>query len=357
MSEQIFIGIAGLVFLTLSIWAFRVLPQERWQMLAAVPLRKNEQGGWHGLNLTSYGFLLATATAIAALFGLILLESTNSYLPGVMAVFLLIFGVSLPASKVLARLVEKKLHTFTVGGAFFCGLLFAPLAIVIVNLVLSAVHAPELQLLVVLAALAISFVLGEGLGRLACISYGCCYGKPLKECRWLTRKLFDHFSFVFTGATQKAVYDGGLAGEKLLPIQAITSLFYTLTALFSTSLFLRGHYGAAFLVSLFVSQLWRFFSETMRSDFRGLGRISVYQKMSLLALPFVLVIILLVPTTAGPLPSIIKGLTICLQPIPMISLQLLWILLFFIYGRSTATSSTVSFFVLVPQGDFPHEQK
>jgi prolipoprotein diacylglyceryltransferase len=349
MTEQLFTGVSGLIFLAIFVWGFRVLPQERWQMLAAVPLRKDEQGNWRGLNLTVYGFLLASATTIAVLFGLILLASTSSYLPGVLAVFVLIFAVSLPASKILARVVEKKLHTFTVGGAFFSGLLFAPVAILVVNIALRAIRAPELDVLGVLAALSISYVLGEGLGRLACISFGCCYGRPLKQCHWLTRKLFHNFSCVFFGATKKVVYDGGLEGEKLIPIQALTCILYTTTALFSMHLFLRGHYGSALLVSLFVSQLWRFFSETLRADFRGLGRISVYQKMSLIALPYGAIITFFIPAAVLPPPSITQGLSILIQPVPMISLQLLWLTIFWIFGRSTATSSSVSFHVVTTE--------
>jgi len=119
-----------------------------------------------------------------------------------------------------------------------------------------------------------------------------------------------------------------------------------LTALFSTHLFLQGHYAAAFLLSLIVSQLWRFLSETMRADFRGFGRISVYQKMSLAALPYAAGIVYLVPTAILPPPSITQGLGIFIQPIPMISLQLLWLTVFLIFGRSTATGSTLSFHVV-----------
>jgi len=200
--------------------------------------------------------------------------------------------------------------------------------------------------LVVLAALAISYVLGEGLGRLSCVSYGCCYGKPLKDCHWLTRKIFSHCFFVFTGATKKVAYDGGLEGEKLLPIQALTCVLYTATALISSHYFLQGSYAAAFLLSLIVSQLWRFLSETMRADFRGFGRISVYQKMSLVALPYAILIAYFVPAAVLPAPSIILGLSILVQPLPMIGLQLLWLSIFLFFGRSTATGSTVSFHVV-----------
>lgn len=352
MTEPLFLGITGLIFLALFVWGFRFLPRERWQMLAAIPLYKeagDDSGQWRGLNLTFYGFLLAGATVIAVLFGLILLESTSAYLPGVLAVFALLFGVSLPASRILARIVEKKQHTFTVGGAFFCGLMFAPFAIVAVNLVLKGLHAPELDVLVVLAALAISYTLGEGLGRLACVSFGCCYGRPLKECHWLTRRIFTPFAFVFTGATKKVSYDGGLEGEQLFPIQALTCLLYTGTALFSAHLFFSGRYGTAFLLSLFVSQSWRFFSETLRADFRGLGRISVYQKMSLAALPYAAAIVFFVPAATLPEPSIIRGLSILIEPVSLLGLQLLWLTIFCIFGRSTATASTLSFHVVATE--------
>lgn len=342
MTEWVFIVFLGLIFLGLFVWGFRSLPDEQWQMLAVIPLKK-EEGHWRGMNLTYYGFLIAGATATAALVTLILLESAAMPLPGVLAVFLLLFAVCLPASKLLARLVEKKRHTFTVGGAFFCGLLFAPWAIIAVNLGLRAFGGPELHLMVALSALSIGYVLGEGLGRLACVSFGCCYGKPLKDCPWLIRKTFDRCSFVFTGATKKVAYEGGLAGEKLIPIQAITCALYVLTALLSIHLFLSGHYPAAFLLCLIVSQVWRFLSETMRADFRGFGRISVYQKMSLFALPYAAILAALLPTAELPLPSILQGLAVFVQPIPMISVQLLWLLIFFIFGRSTVTSSTVSF--------------
>ena len=43
---------------------------------------------------------------------------------------------------------------------------------------------------IVLAALAIGYILGEGLGRLACLSFGCCYGKPLDQCGKVVSILF-----------------------------------------------------------------------------------------------------------------------------------------------------------------------
>lgn len=315
-------------------------------MMAVIPSRKKESEHWHGTNLTFYGFIIACSTAIGALLILILLRSVGLPLAGVLAVMVLIFGVCLPASRIMARLVEKKRYTFTIGGAFFCGMLIAPWSVLAVNVLLRAWGRPPLDMMALLAALAIGYILGEGLGRLACVSFGCCYGKPVKDCGRVTRLLFERLAVVFTGATKKAVYEGALAGEKLVPIQGVTCLLYTVTALSATHLFLQGAYTAAFLLSLSVSQVWRVLSETLRADFRGFTKISAYQKMSLAVLPYAFLTAFLAPASHLPLPSIVQGLGVLSQPLPMVSLQLFWLGVFWFFGRSMVTSSTVSFQVL-----------
>ncbi|MBU1233502.1 MAG: prolipoprotein diacylglyceryl transferase [Proteobacteria bacterium] len=346
MAEQLFILFCSLGFIALFVWGFRYLPQERWQMMAVIPYRKKNSSHWHGANLTFYGFLIACAIAVGVLFSLILLQSVSISLPGVFVVMLLILAVCLPASRIMARLVEKKRYTFTIGGAFFCGLLLTPWGIVAVNAFLRSSGSQELDMMALLAALAIGYTLGEGLGRLACVSFGCCYGKPLKDCCRMTNLLFSRLAFVFTGITKKAVYEGALEGEKLIPIQGLTCILYTATALFSAHLFLTAHYVAAFLISLLVSQVWRIISETMRADFRGFSKVSAYQKMSFAALPYAFLITVLAPTPMLPAPSVIQGLSIFSQPLPMISVQFLWLALFWVFGRSMVTSSTISFQVV-----------
>lgn len=62
----------NLVFLSLFIaalaayllWGITVLPRERWQILAAMPVRKKGEQ-WDGVNLTWYGLLTANAYAVA----------------------------------------------------------------------------------------------------------------------------------------------------------------------------------------------------------------------------------------------------------------------------------------------------
>ena len=52
----------------------------------------------------------------------------------------------------------------------------------------------SLPVLPTLAALAVGYAFGEGIGRLACISYGCCYGKPLRTCGPRVKKIFRLFA-------------------------------------------------------------------------------------------------------------------------------------------------------------------
>ncbi|GBE12680.1 prolipoprotein diacylglyceryl transferase [bacterium BMS3Bbin14] len=344
MPELLFILSCSLGFAILFTWGFRHLPGERWQMLAVVPSRRSGRGSWQGTNFTFYGFLVACSTTGGALLTLILLRSVAVGLWGALLLLLIILAVTLPAAKIMARVVEKKRHTFTIGGAFFCGLVMAPWVVMAVNWWLRARGVPQIDMIVLLAALAIGYTLGEGLGRLACVSFGCCYGKPVKDCGRLSRLLFGRLSFVFTGPTKKAVYEGALEGERLVPVQAMTSILYTATAMICAYLFLTSHFVAALLISLVVSQVWRFFSETLRADFRGLGKVSAYQKMSLAALPYIAAVAFFAPQPVqAAQPSILQGLTIFTQPVPMISLQLLWFIIFLVFGRSTVTASTVSF--------------
>ena len=83
------------------------------------------------------------------------------------------------AAHFLLRLVEGKRHGFTVGGTSFVGALVAwPVAQFV-----TAVSPQEatLPLLPLFAAVGIAYTLGESVGRLACISFGCCYGKPVRQ--------------------------------------------------------------------------------------------------------------------------------------------------------------------------------
>jgi hypothetical protein len=345
MSAAIFLLAAAVLFTLLIVLGWRFLPGEQYQMLATVPVARFDATHWQGVNFTWYGVLTASSVTIAILFVLILSGSAGATMGPVLAMLILTVGLCVPAARVVARLVEKKRYTFTIGGAFFTGLAAMPLIILLVNEGCLLLHVPLLDMQVMLAALSIGYILGEGLGRMACVSFGCCYGKPLTQCGPIALRLFNRLAFVFTGATKKAVYEGNLAGVKLVPIQGLTCTLYTATALFACYLFLQGYYRSAFLLSLVVSQVWRVLSEMLRADFRGFTAISAYQKMGLAAIAYGCALSLFVPSPLGPLPEITRGLALIFNPLLILGLQLLWVSLFFIFGRSMVTSASLSFAV------------
>lgn len=345
MNNGLFLLAAAILFSLLIVFGWRRLPGDRYQMLVSLPVARQDATHWLGINFTWYGVLIASAATIAILLVLILAVAAGATPAPVLAMLILTVGLCLPAARLVARLVEKKHYTFTIGGAFFCGLAAVPLLLLLVNGGCTLLKVPPLDMPMMLAALGIGYILGEGLGRLACISFGCCYGKPLDQCGTLAARLFGRLAFVFTGATKKAVYEGGFSGVKLVPVQGLTSLLYTVTALVACHLFLQGSYRSAFLVSLVVSQVWRVLSETLRADFRGFTAISAYQKMGLAAIVYGGGICLLLPPSNLPLPEIGQGLTLLFNPLLILGLQCLWLVLFFHFGRSMVTGATLSFTV------------
>jgi hypothetical protein len=342
MNDLLFLAGLGFVLAHFLGWGFKHLPGERWQMLAVVPMRKGGDTHWQGSNLTYYGFFIATSQLISLTLLLILLGAMGLSIPGTMLAILLVLACCIPAARLMAMLVEKKRHTFTIGGASFIGILLAPWSIQLSNTILDQGEA-GLPLIPVLAAMAIGYTLGEGLGRLGCISYGCCYGKPLKECNAFLQWLFIRANFIFYGSTKKVVYEAQLSGEKLIPIQAITCVLYTLGALIGSYFFLIGWFTPALVFTIVLTQLWRILSETLRADFRGFGNISAYQKMGMMSVLYILGVIYFVHTAPYADPEILDGIGVLWNPAVILGLQLLWLVFFFTFGRSTVTTSTISF--------------
>jgi prolipoprotein diacylglyceryltransferase len=267
-------------------------------------------------------------------------------LSGILTIIFAILGPCTLASKFVARWVEKKRHTFSVAGASFVGLLISPAAVIAANMVLDRWTGITIPVMAALSALAIAYALGEGIGRLACISFGCCYGRPLADLPPPVRRVFRNRAFVFSGETKKISYAHGLEGTEVVPVQAITAVLYCLSALTGMYLFLNGYPRAAFLQALIVTQLWRFTSEFLRADYRGGGTISAYQVMGLLSIPYALVAVLVFPVPAGDLPNLSAGLTAMWNPLVLITLQALWLLIFLYTGRSQVTAATLSFHVV-----------
>src|SRR5262245_3963572 len=231
MSAELFLVILAALFAALFAWAFRALPQERWQFLAVMPVGKTAAGEWRGLNLTFYGFFQAMSNALAAVIVFTLLGAIGVTASAVFALIAITFALCWPASKLIARAVEKKAYTFTVGGAVFAGALAAPWIIEALNASQARALGGEIPVVPALAAMSVAYAYGEGLGRLGCISFGCCYGKSLDQLSPRMRRLFEPFSFTFAGATKKVAYEGSMEGAPVAPIQAINSVVFTVIAI------------------------------------------------------------------------------------------------------------------------------
>lgn len=346
MIEMVFLITTALLLSVLLFWGFRHLPGERWQMLAVIPSRKMNAQLWQGINLTYYGFFIATSQLLSLSLLLILLGSMDISLPGTLLATGMVLAVSVPAARVVAILVEKKQHTFTIGGASFVGIIIAPFCIGAAKELLNGLSNCYLPLIPVMAAMAIAYTLGEGLGRLGCLSFGCCYGKPLRKCSPFVQKIFTGTATIFHGQIKKAEYESRLCGEPLVPVQAITCILFALTSFTGCLLFLQDHFTVALVLCIIVTQLWRILSETMRADFRGFSKISVYQKMSGLTVLYISGVALIPQTDILNHPMIIKGVSQLWHPGIIIGLQLTWLIFFFFFGRSTVTSATVSFSLL-----------
>jgi hypothetical protein len=345
VTNLLFVATLGAALWLAMRWAFKHLPGEEWQFLAAVPTMRGDADRWEGINLTYYGFLSASAYTIGVALLLALLSSIAVPLLASGGIILVLLGLCAPASRWIARIIEGKQHTFTVGGASFVGIILAPWTIGLFNVFLGLFGSVSAPVLPSLAAMSIAYAFGEGIGRLACISFGCCYGQSLREAHPLWQRLFSRFHFVFSGQTKKIAYAGGPAGEPVIPIQAVTAVCYVATGLLAMSLFLSSHFAASFLLAVGVTQVWRAFSEFLRADYRGDQPISAYQIMAALAIVYSLFVFYALPPSMTIKPDILLGFKALWNPPMLLLLQALWVASFLYTGRSRVTGSTLSFHV------------
>jgi prolipoprotein diacylglyceryltransferase len=346
MVNELSLAALALAYGFLFAWAFRTLPQEGWQILASLPQEKLDNGAWTGLNFTYYGAFTASSVALAAALVTVLVGSLSVPLNLIGALATLLLGLCIPAAKWIARAVEAKPYTFTIGGASFVGLLAVPWLILLVNATIGQAVAYELPVVGTLAAASIAYAIGEGTGRLACISFGCCYGKPVQASAALLRHLFRNRHFAFAGATKKVAYEGALELVPVIPIQGITAVLFVAAALIGMALFLHGHFLAAFLETVLVTQTWRSISECFRADYRGQRMVGVYPIFALLSAGYALVVALLLPAPGVVQPNLLTGLQLLWHPGTILSLQAVWLLIFLYTGRSHVTTSTITFAVL-----------
>jgi hypothetical protein len=346
MTPEYFVAGLGVMLAVFLTWGFRVLPREKWQILCSVPTRKMGAHDWFGVNLTFYGLFNATSVVFSGALFVFLLASVNIPVSGIFIVLSAVLAVCVPASKVIARIVEKKPSTLSVGGASFLGFVVAPWLAAAV----SAFHGKHvgftLPVLPTMAALAVSYAFGEGTGRLSCISFGCCYGKPLRHLSPVLQRVFGKYCFVFEGKTKKISYAAGLDGERVVPIQAFTAVTHCCLGLLGFLLFLKGSITAAFLITTAGTQLWRFASEFLRADFRGGGTLSAYQLMNLVVVIHTLLVCAVFPVPDMPTPSLKTGVQAIWNPAVLLFFQGLWLVIFFFTGRSRVTGATLSFHVM-----------
>lgn len=337
------IGLALGVWLVMK-WGFRKLPREQWQFLATIPISKDEEGRWRGVNLTYYGFISALSATFAATLFLILIGAHGITVWPSLALLLMVLVVAVPSAKLVARIVEGCRHTFTIGGASFVGLLVSPLAVWLCSILCEGFDGSPAMILV-LAAASISFLFGEGLGRLACLSFGCCYGRRVDQLHPWIQALFSRSSIQFWGKTKKISYASGWEGVDVVPIQKITSTIYLALGLVGTALLLEGQISLAFTLTLVLSQLWRLLSETLRADFRGFGRLSKYQWMSVMAIFYGLGIYYYFEDMKHGVGRLDLAISQLWEPSIVLVLQSCFLSIFAMMGWSTVTQSSLTFYV------------
>ncbi len=343
ISNEAFVLSLGLFLSGMVSWAFKRLPDERWQFLASVPMMKDTSGRWHGLNFTYYGLLTANALVFGVALMIILFSALQVPIIITFAVIFSVLAVCLPAARWVAMLVEGKQCTFTIAGAFFVGIFVAPFVLYFLNSSLLWAGYPAVPIVPALAAIMIAYAFSEGLGRLACISFGCCYGVAVLDAHPFLRRMFDRWHFVFSGNMKKISYASGLEGKQVVPIQAITCLLYNGVGLAATLMFLHGNYAPAFLSSMAVTQGWRALSEILRADYRGDGKITTYQVMGILAIAFAAAIVTVIPTERGGAPDLSAGIEAIWRPEVLLLLQALWTIVFIMFGKSMVTGAQISF--------------
>ena len=341
-----FVVILAFGLLALIAWGVHTLPEERWQMLAAVPVTKSEDGSWRGLNLTFYGFFSATGTTFGLAIMLVLLASVGIAIVTAFSLAFLILLICVPASRLVAATVEHKRNTFTIAGAAFVATIVLPLCLLVAHPLASRFLHRDIPVLPTLASTVIGYVLAESIGRLACLSFGCCYGMPLSDASPRLARLFQKHNLIVRGSTKKAAYASGLAGEPLIPVQAITSALFATSGIVGIGLYLAHQFRLAALIPALVSWLWRAWSESLRADHRGTSHISAYQVMAIVSAVYLAVFLLLLPSGAAAVPNLAGALSQLFSAPVILLLQVVWVGLFLYYGRSRVTESTLSFRVV-----------
>src|SRR5262249_4258337 len=110
--------------------------------------------------------------------------------------------------------------------------------------------------------------------------------------------------------------------------------------------FLKSDWIIALMLPLAITQLWRAFSETLRADYRGGGRISTYQFMAIVALVYSVGWVAFLDAAPSASPNILTGLSTLANSAVIVFLESLWIAIFLYMGCSSVTAARLSFHVV-----------
>jgi len=325
-------------------WGFRHLPGEGWQIAWVIPARDagTDGIGWPAVNITFYGVISALAYATAALAYFFLMGAFAQPLAGAALYAGLLLAVGIPASKLVNRWVEG-VPGHTIGGATFSVIVAAVPALMLAQWLTSVAGLGRLDPAIALAAAGATYVLGESIGRLACLSFGCCYGKPIASCTPLQQALYGSTATVYRGRMKKIAYASNLAGTPVVAVQSIACVLLFVLFLLTVWLLWRGHAGWATVIAISGSQLWRAYSESLRADYRGRDGFTVYQGMALIGAALAP----LYAAWAGPagvaLPTARAGWNTVFSPEVFLACQALGLLILVYMGRSYVTSARLDF--------------
>jgi hypothetical protein len=173
------VSYAGILFLTA--WGmflavafpifFRILPNEKWQFIASIPVAKNKNGIFESVNLTWYGFFTSSSIVYSVLIFTVLALSGGAEILQIAVFGGVILAVAIPSAKIIAAVVEKRSGTITIGGAAFAAIIVAPCITVLLPYFDDGRSVSGLML----SSISTAYAAGEGFGHLACLSFGCCY--------------------------------------------------------------------------------------------------------------------------------------------------------------------------------------
>ena len=343
---EIGITLAAIAAWPIFVWSFRNLPLERWQFAAILP---NPSGGrsdghWIGTNITFYGVISAAAYVVATAMFIFLCGSVAQPLWGTVVFITTLLAACIPASKLVARWVEGGNVNFTVGGAAFAATLLLPAAVYLARTVatMTGASGSRFDAAALIAAAGLAYVLGEAIGGLGCLSFGCCYGRPISAVGALQRALYGPSATTYRGQFKKISYASNLENAPVVPVQSIASVVLFALFLIGLWLYWQQRFVASALIAVWSSQLWRVYSETLRADYRGGGKFTAYQWMAAATCVLATLSVGMLASDSSSQPRFTQGWASVSQLEVFIALQGLALGIVWFMGRSQVTGALVN---------------